>query len=445
MIDLFDELRTCADIKALGARGIGEGPTMDYKESISFTGRGVLTAGTQKEFAKELSALANAQGGLLVIGVKNPEREGEPPAPEDFVGVVVTEAFARDLESSLLGSVSPPLYPLVRVTEDDFEDPEPGERRRFVVVGARRGSRLHQVTAGGDYRFYRRAGLQNRPMDRDEVRLRLAAEAAAGAEIDQLVDAEAARVRRVFVGMPHTAFIAVPTVPHRFAVEPGTGGSLRQLDMYLRRQPPRYAPAGVEILSPGFDPSKSFVPAGDGARSFYRVVGPDVTAEVRVRQDGLISSARNHVEMYTESREPLWLRRPQPWHEVLETVPEEELDNGPRWGVGQHAAEGYPSTVVDPTPAVRLDPSRLLAAAKGFLRFIRESYEFLGYLGPARVEARVSGGNAYPAVSAPPEGPEPRFYFVSEQAELRCSVEAELAEELLTRLAWHFGLERFRA
>jgi hypothetical protein len=92
--------------------------------------------------------------------------------------------------------VNPPLYPLVRVTDDDFEHPETGGRRRFVIVGARRGSRLHQVTAGGDYRFYRRAGYQNRPMDRDEVRLRLAAEAAVEAEINRLVDAEAARMVR---------------------------------------------------------------------------------------------------------------------------------------------------------------------------------------------------------------------------------------------------------
>jgi hypothetical protein len=53
-----------------------------------------------------------------------------------------------------------------------------------------------------------------------------------------------------------------------------------------------------------------------------------------------------------------------------------------------------------------------------------------------------------------PEGAGPRFYQVSEQTELRSAVEAEhqdlaereadLAEEILTRLAWHFGLESFR-
>jgi hypothetical protein len=115
---------------------------MDYKESISFTARSTLTAGAKRELARDVSALANAQGGLLVIGVKNPEWEGEPPTAEDLVGVAVPETFARDLESSLLGSVSPPLYPFVRVTEDDFEHPQSGERRRLVellVAGIRVG------------------------------------------------------------------------------------------------------------------------------------------------------------------------------------------------------------------------------------------------------------------------------------------------------------------
>ncbi len=120
----------------------------------------------------------------------------------------------------------------------------------------------------------------------------------------------------------------------------------------------------------------------------------------------------------------------------------------------RRVAEVYPSTVVELMPAVRLDSPRLMAAARGFLRFVCEAHEFLGYLGSVRVEARVSGGGSYLAASAPPEGAEPRFYFISEQTELRSSVEAEhqdlarreadLAEEILTRLAWHFGVEAFR-
>jgi len=454
LIELYDELRTCEDVRSLGTRGIGEGPGMDYKEALALTGRGTLTASAKKELARDVSALANAEGGLLVIGVRDPEREGDAPAPEDFVGVTVSETFARDLESVLLGTISPPPYPLVRVTEDDFGDPESGERRRFVIVGARRASRLLQVTAGGDSRFYRRVGYQNRPMDGDEVRLRIAAETTAQAEVDELLLAEEARIGRVFEGGPRVAFVAVPTVSHRVAVEPASGDALRKFQQLAGRQPPRNAPSGVDILSPGFDGSRMFVPAGDGARSFYRDVRPDVTAEVRVRRDGLVSSARDAVELYSQPDEHLWLRKPQPWHEVFVPVPDEELGTESMEEALRQARGGRPSTVASLTPAVRLDTPWLLAAVKGFLLFVRQTHEFLGYPGPARVEALISGGDRFLAVAAPPVGAEPRFYFVSEQTELRSSVEAEqrdlarreaeLVEEIMTRLAWHFAIDSFR-
>ena len=451
MIELFDELRTCEDVRSLGARGIGEGPRIDYKEALALTGRGTLTAGAKKELARDVSALANAEGGLLVVGVKDPKREGEAPAPEDFVGVVVAETFARDLESVLLGTISPPLYPLVKITDDDFEDPKTGKRYRFVLVGVRRGSRLHQVTAGGDYRFYLRAGYQNRPMDESEVRLRISAEAIAETETRRVVDAEAQRIGRVFDGGPRVAFVAVPTAPHSFAVEPASWEALNELSMYARRQPPRHAPAGVEALSPGFDSSRAFVPAGNGARSFYRIPDLPLTTEVRVDRDGLISSARDFVEMYNEPRQHLWLRKPNPWDEIFVPVPDAERGLGFEEEAQRRAAEGYPSTVAGLAPAVRLDPPMLMKSARGFLKFVGEAYRYLGYPGPIRVEALLSGGGSYLAAAASPMGAEPRFYVVSEHTELRAGVEAEqrelasreagFAEEILVQLAWHFGVD----
>ncbi|MDP9484258.1 MAG: ATP-binding protein [Actinomycetota bacterium] len=450
MIELFDELRTCDDVRSLGSRQIGEGLRMDYKEDLRLTKSG------RKELAKDVSALANAEGGLLVVGVRDPEREGEPPKPEDFVGMAAKETLARDVASSLLDSAAPPLQPRVRLTEDDFEDARTGERRRFLLIGTAPSPRLHQVTAGGDDRFYVRAGYQNRRMGIEEVRLRLAAEASADERIDRLAEEEFARVGKVFDGGPRVAFVAVPTRPHRPTVEPASDEARRALGMYAGRQPPQHMPSKIPaLLSPGYDSSKIFLPAGDGARYLYRSAFPPVTAEVRVRRDGLVSSARNEVELYSEPDERLWLRRPRPSDAVLVEVPEGEREADLAQGAALRAAEGYPSTVADLMPAVRLSPPVLLSAARGFLRFVRETYEHLGYTGPVRVEVRVTGGGSYLAVSADPEDRKPRFYFVSEQTELGASLEAEradlerreveLAKEISTRLAWHFGKEDFPA
>lgn len=448
MIELFDQLRTCDDVRGLADRGIGEGPRLDYKEDLKLTKSG------KKELAKDVSALANAEGGLLVVGVKDPIREGEPPAQRDFVGIVAKDTLARDIESSLLGSIAPPLYAQVRLTEDDFLDVQEGERRRFLLIGAASSPRLHQVTAAGDNRFYVRAGYQNRPMGAEEVRLRLVAEANADEQIDRLAEEEFARLEKVFDGGPRVAFVAVPTGPHRPKVEPALDETRRTIGMYMRRQPPQHMPPTIpEILSPGYDSSKIFLPAGDGARYLYRSVVPAVTAEVRVRRDGLVSSARNEVELYSEAHQLLWLRRPNPSDAVLVEVPEGQRGANLTGEAARRAAEGYPSTVADFVPAVRLSPPIFLSAARGFSRFVRETHEYLGYPGPVRVEVRVNGGGSYLAVSADPEKRSRSFYFVSEWTEPRASIEsdpadlerreAELAKTLASRIAWHFGQEDF--
>lgn len=81
MIELFDTLRTCAHVRALGTQGIGEGPTMDYKERISFTEQGTLTAGSKKELARDVSALGRSQeGGRAEVQITY--RFGPPPGSD---------------------------------------------------------------------------------------------------------------------------------------------------------------------------------------------------------------------------------------------------------------------------------------------------------------------------------------------------------------------------
>jgi predicted HTH transcriptional regulator len=50
--------------------------------------------------AKDVSALANTEDGLLMVGVRNPDREDEPHAPENFVGIAAKETLAREVEST---------------------------------------------------------------------------------------------------------------------------------------------------------------------------------------------------------------------------------------------------------------------------------------------------------------------------------------------------------
>jgi hypothetical protein len=100
VIELFDQLRTCANVRALGARGIGEGPTMDYKESISFAARGNLTATTKKELAKGVSRGAGLR------------RRDRYPSPQPLLYTFPPTKIATLARSSVF-QVASPIHALV--------------------------------------------------------------------------------------------------------------------------------------------------------------------------------------------------------------------------------------------------------------------------------------------------------------------------------------------
>jgi predicted HTH transcriptional regulator len=68
-MERYETLRTCDDVFALAHRGIGESLTLDYKQKLS---------GKRRDLAADVCALANTQGGTLVVGVKDPTPEGSP-------------------------------------------------------------------------------------------------------------------------------------------------------------------------------------------------------------------------------------------------------------------------------------------------------------------------------------------------------------------------------
>jgi predicted HTH transcriptional regulator len=113
-VDRYESLRTRDDVFALAKRGIGESLTLDYKEKLS---------GKRRDLAADVCALANTQGGVLVVGVKDPKPEGSPPKyPEDFVGVPVEEVLVHRVESQLLDAISPRVFPRV-ASRSETEEP----------------------------------------------------------------------------------------------------------------------------------------------------------------------------------------------------------------------------------------------------------------------------------------------------------------------------------
>ena len=59
---------------------------------------------------KDVSALANTESGLLVVGVRDPDREGEPPAPGTLLGLRLRRCLPERTRVIFLGSIPPPLH-----------------------------------------------------------------------------------------------------------------------------------------------------------------------------------------------------------------------------------------------------------------------------------------------------------------------------------------------
>jgi hypothetical protein len=90
------------------SRRIPEGHHIDYKQALSGNSRSKQFT----EFLKDTTAFANANGGHIIIGVKEPDGSTEP---EDLmVGIEGGEELAHDLERLASGgSIDPPISGLI--------------------------------------------------------------------------------------------------------------------------------------------------------------------------------------------------------------------------------------------------------------------------------------------------------------------------------------------
>lgn len=438
MPDRYETLNTCADVLSLAADGIGESLTLDYKKEVKGGSKG------RRDLAADVCAFANTQGGLLVIGVKDPEVEGAPPRkPDDFVGVQPEADLVHRIESRLLDSVSPRVYPQVKTTTDTFRDAN-GDERCFLLVRVPAGSQLHQVTVEKDFRFYRRAAYQNRPMTPEEVRERSEAIRAARTGTEQLFADELDRLSHVIVGDARVVFLASPTVPHAFAADPALP-EVRSRLTELGKAHSGPVAGTIKVESP-LTSSDHFIPAGDGARSIQRIQPEQAWTECRVRRDCLISHAQN---LNALDPEEMILQRHSAADELWREVAEKEREAA-QAHANMRSGHGLPSSVVSPTSALLLRPVVLRRKIRGFLRFVRAAYELGGWLGSVRFDVQITGGEDFVAIE---DAPARDFFRVSERTVLRASTEIEhgsmedhedeLTEETMRMIAWHFGIDEF--
>jgi len=155
-----------ADVQAFLQQRIGENLTLDYKRELSTS-----SDRDRAELCKDVSALANSQGGMIVYGVDEDSTDRTPRLSPFGTPRTVGRQSVEEWASQVLRSgVQPPL---------DFEmetfDYGGGPDRCVLVVRTNASpSAPHMVTLKADNRyygrFYRRSNYESRIAEEYEVR-----------------------------------------------------------------------------------------------------------------------------------------------------------------------------------------------------------------------------------------------------------------------------------
>ena len=139
---------------------------LEYKETLE-----VSKPSQKKEFAKDVSSFANAWGGELIYGVTDGKQEtvlasGERVKRRKLVGIDPFDEMRSRLDQILCSNITPPLIGY-RIRPVKLQD---GTGKVALVISVPQSwIGPHMVTAGKDYRYYKRAEARSIPVAFESV------------------------------------------------------------------------------------------------------------------------------------------------------------------------------------------------------------------------------------------------------------------------------------
>lgn len=152
--------KTIEEIKTLISNKVEENHLLEYKAGDALQN----TNPKKKEIAKDVSAMANAAGGLIIYGVKEYDNPEQNHLPEKISAVKRTEFTKEQLEQIIFSNISPKLE---NILIHPISIPDSNEEVIYVVeIG--QSTTAHQNTK--DHKYYIRRNFQNEPMLDYEVR-----------------------------------------------------------------------------------------------------------------------------------------------------------------------------------------------------------------------------------------------------------------------------------
>lgn len=184
-------------------RKIPENYHLDYKERAYEN-----TDSGKREFLKDVTGFANANGGNLIIGCKEPTDDAV--IHDLLVGIPNGDEFAQNNERRCTSSIDPRIPGLrvipVKISEDSW----------VVVVHIPPSlARPHMVSAKGHRSFYIRHTESTDPMSTHEIREAVFSSASAEAKAKAyLVETEEDTRKYGRKGLPLFLLQAMPLIPH---------------------------------------------------------------------------------------------------------------------------------------------------------------------------------------------------------------------------------------
>ena len=137
---------------------VEESSTLDYKAANALG----KNDGKKKEITKDVSAMANSAGGIIVYGIKEYDAPDKKHLPEKLDGIDRIE-FSKEWLEHIINNIQPrieglTIYPV---------DKDPGRNHVVYVVEIPKSTTAHQAS---DYRYYKRFNFESIPMEDYEVR-----------------------------------------------------------------------------------------------------------------------------------------------------------------------------------------------------------------------------------------------------------------------------------
>jgi hypothetical protein len=147
------------DIRRMIADGVEENISLDYKAAEALQN----TDGKKKEIAKDVSAMANAAGGVIIYGIKEFDEKDKSHLPERITPITRTSFTKEQLEQIINSNISPKIDGIV-IHSISLENPD----EVIYVVEIPQGNTAHQNTR--DKIYYRRRNFLSEAMLDDEIR-----------------------------------------------------------------------------------------------------------------------------------------------------------------------------------------------------------------------------------------------------------------------------------